>query len=50
MQTMMSCIIIWKNCLIQYLDDPDDFDFVSEEFESGLEQYQDEIGKNEMEL
>lgn len=34
----------------QYLDAPDDFDFVSEEFESGLEQYQDEIGKNEMEL
>ena len=34
----------------QYLDAPDDFDFVSEEFENGLEQYQDEIGKNEMEL
>lgn len=34
----------------QYLNAPDDFDFVSEEFESGLEQYQDEIGKNEMEL
>ena len=34
----------------QYLDAPDDFDYVSEEFEKGLEQYQDEIGKNEMEL
>jgi len=34
----------------QYLDAPDDFDYVSEEFENGLEQYQDEIGKNEMEL
>lgn len=34
----------------QYLDAPEDFDFVSEEFENGLEQYQDEIGKNEMEL
>ena len=33
-----------------YLDAPDDFDYVSEEFENGLEQYQDEIGKNEMEL
>lgn len=34
----------------QYLDAPDDFDYVSEEFENGLEQYQDELGKNEMEL
>lgn len=34
----------------QYLDTPEDFDYVSEEFENGLEQYQDEIGKNEMEL
>lgn len=34
----------------QYLDAPKDFDYVSEEFENGLEQYQDEIGKNEMEL
>ena len=34
----------------QYLDAPEDFDYVSEEFENGLEQYQDEIGKNEMEL
>ena len=34
----------------QYLDAPDDFDYVSEEFENGLEQYQDEIGHDEMEL
>ena len=31
-------------------DISEDFDYVSEEFENGLEQYQDEIGKNEMEL
>lgn len=34
----------------QYLDAPGDFDYISEEFENGLEQYQDEIGKDEMEL
>ena len=34
----------------QYLDAPDDFDYVSEEFENGLEQYQDEIEHDEMEL
>ena len=50
MQMMTSYIIIWRNCFDQYLDTPEDFDYVSEEFENGLEQYQDEIGKNEMEL
>lgn len=34
----------------QIRDAPEDFDYMSEEFENGLEQFQDEIGKNEMEL
>lgn len=34
----------------QYLECSDDFEYISEEFESGLEQYQEEIGNAEMEL
>ena len=43
-------IVFMEELFDQYLDTPEDFDYVSEEFENGLEQYQDEIGKNEMEL